>query len=111
MAEHCKQPVTLRREDVPFILIDDLGDVVAVAADHREVDLGLYSCGQRSRIDDVSEHDRQPAEFVASCRRGEEVFRFGVAAVDCQHLRGELLRAGAIAPIEGLNCPVEQFFD
>ena len=111
MAEHGEQAVALRREDVPFILVDDFRDVVAIAADHGEVDLGLDPGGQRSRVDDVGEHDCQPAELVASCRRGEKIFGFGVAAVDCQHLRRELLRGGGVAPVEGLNCPVEQFFD
>nr|CRL69888.1 hypothetical protein CPGR_00377 [Mycolicibacter nonchromogenicus] len=47
VAEHGKQAVALGGEDVPLVAVDDLVDLLSVAADHRPVDLRLDAGRQR----------------------------------------------------------------
>jgi hypothetical protein len=55
--------------------------------------------------------DRQAADLTTTARGGEQVFGFGVVAVDGQHLPGQRRRGGTVTPVDGGHCPIEQLIN
>ena len=73
------------------------------------VRLGLHAGGQLGGADEVAEHDRQPPDLPG--RRGaglEQVGGVEVLGIGGEDLVGQRVARGDIAPVEGLDGPIEE---
>ena len=111
MTEHREQPVALGGADVALVMVDESGDLVAITTDHGAVDLHVDAGRQRSRIDQIGEEHCQAADFTVTTWSGEQILRFGVAAVDGEHLSGERVCRLPVSTVDGVDRAVEQLVD
>jgi hypothetical protein len=91
--------------------VDDVTHDFAVPPDHRAVDLGPDSGGQRRGIHQIREQNRQAPDLTMLRGGGQQLLGVEIAAVDGQHLPGECVGGGAVATIYRVDRAVEQLID
>ena len=99
-----------------LVVIHNFQHQVAILSHHQAIGLRLYLRGQRRRIHQIGEENRQPPDLTGRTTSaehvvGEQALGICVRTVDGQHLSSERRGACSVTAVDRRDRPIQQLVD